>query len=54
MTNYKDIPMRLDLVKILAIDKPVTSVTVNGKAYPNYHYNFLDHVRTYFNLTRKI
>ncbi|CAF2048966.1 unnamed protein product [Rotaria magnacalcarata] len=44
VTNYKDSPMRLDLVKILGINKPITSVTVNGKAYSDYLYDFLDQI----------
>lgn len=36
--------MRLDLVKILGVSKSVASVTVNGKDYHDYLYNFLDQV----------
>ncbi|CAF3709824.1 unnamed protein product [Rotaria sordida] len=44
VTNYKYSPMRLDLVKILGVNKSVTNVTVNGKPYSDYLYNFLDQV----------
>ncbi|CAF2591307.1 unnamed protein product [Rotaria sp. Silwood2] len=44
VTNYKESPMRLDLVKVLGVTKSVTSVTVNGKSYFDYLYNFLDQV----------
>ena len=37
--------MRLELVKVLGVSKPVTGVTVNGKLYPNYLYNIPDQVR---------
>ncbi|CAF4343495.1 unnamed protein product [Rotaria socialis] len=50
ITNYKESPMRLDLVKILGINKPITSVTVNGKAYSDYLYDFLDQIFLVFNL----
>ncbi|CAF0978923.1 unnamed protein product [Adineta steineri] len=43
-TNYKDSPMRLDLIKVLGVSKPVTQVTVNGKVYPNYTYSVFDQI----------
>jgi hypothetical protein len=43
-TNYKDSTMRLDIVKILGVAHPVTTVTVNGDPYDNFVYNFLDQV----------
>lgn len=45
MTNYRGSPMRLDFVKILAVTKPIASVTVNDKPYSNYIYNLFDQVR---------
>ncbi len=42
--NYKDSPMRLEIVKILGVNNPVTSVNVNGKIYTNFLYNILDEV----------
>ncbi|CAF4140355.1 unnamed protein product [Rotaria sordida] len=39
VTNYKDSPMRLDTVKILAVSKPIVSVTVNGKQHSDFFYN---------------
>jgi len=36
--------MRLDLVKILGVNKSVTSVIVNGKPYSNYLYNIPDQI----------
>jgi hypothetical protein len=42
--NYKDLPMSLDLVKVLGLNKTVTNVNVNGKAYPNFLYNIPDDV----------
>ncbi len=44
VSNYKDSAMRLDLVKILGVNKSVTNVTVNGKSYSNYLYNIPDQV----------
>ncbi|CAF3535176.1 unnamed protein product [Rotaria sp. Silwood1] len=44
VSNYKDSAMRLDLVKILGVNKFVTNVTVNGKIYSNYLYNIPDQV----------
>jgi hypothetical protein len=44
VNNYKDAPMRLDLVKILGVDKPASGVTVNGKAFTKYLYNIPDQV----------
>jgi len=57
VSNYKDSAMRLDLVKILGVNKSVTNVTVNGKSYSNYLYNipdqvykknFVFHIKSYF------
>jgi hypothetical protein len=42
--NYKDLPMSLGLVKVLGLNKTVTNVKVNGKAYPNFLYNIPDDV----------
>ena len=36
--------MRLDIVKVLGVDKPVTSVSINGKASTNFLYNIPDQV----------
>ena len=47
-SNYKDSSMRLDLVKILGVNKPVTNVTVNKKSYQNYLYNMFDDVLILF------
>ncbi len=44
VTNYKDSPMALDTVKVLGLNKTVTTVNVNGKPYPNFVYNILDDV----------
>ncbi len=52
--NYTDSPMRLDLVKILGMHKAVSNVTVNGKAFFKYHYDFLDHVCTSLSLKVKV
>ena len=54
VTNYKDSPMRLDLVRILGVNKSVTNVTIDGQAYPNYLYNFLDKVCFSFKFFQKI
>jgi ribosomal protein L30/L7E len=35
----------LDTVKVLGLNKTVTSVTVNGMAYSKFLYNIQDHVR---------
>lgn len=42
--NYKDEPMRLDVVKILGVTKEVDSVTVNGKEFNKYLYNIPDQI----------
>ncbi len=47
VTNYKDSPMRLNLVKILGVNKPITTVTINGKTYSNFLYNTFDQVCIY-------
>ncbi len=39
VTNYKDSPMSLDTVTVVGLHKTVTNVNVNGKTYPNFHYN---------------
>jgi hypothetical protein len=44
VTNYKDSPMPLDTVKVLGLNKTVTNINVNGKAYPNFVYNIPDDV----------
>ncbi|CAF5189371.1 unnamed protein product, partial [Rotaria magnacalcarata] len=44
VSNYKESAMRLDLIKILGVNKFVTSVTVNGKIYSNYLYNIPDKI----------
>ncbi|CAF3239220.1 unnamed protein product [Rotaria socialis] len=44
VTNYKDSPMRLEIVRILGISKLVTSVTVNEKDYKNFSYNIADQI----------
>jgi hypothetical protein len=44
VTNYKDSAMALGLVKVLGVNKAVTNVNVNGKAYANYLYNIPDNV----------
>ena len=36
--------MRLDIVKVLGVNKQVTQVKVNGKLYSNFLYNILDQV----------
>ncbi len=46
MTNYKDLSMVLDIVKVLGLNKTVTNVNVNGKPYSNFLYNIPDDVRT--------
>jgi hypothetical protein len=44
VTNYKDSVMVLDIVKVLGLNKTVTNVNVNGKAYSNFLYNIPDDV----------
>jgi hypothetical protein len=44
VTNYKDSTMPLDIVKVLGLNKTVTNVNVNGKAYSNFLYNIPDDV----------
>ncbi len=44
VTNYKDSPIALDMVKVLGLNKTVTNVNVNGKPYSNFLYNILDDV----------
>ncbi|CAF3499233.1 unnamed protein product [Rotaria sp. Silwood1] len=48
--NYKDSPMRLDIVKVLGVNKPVTGVTVNGKTYTNFLYNIPDQILLVYGL----
>lgn len=43
--NYKDSPMRLDVVRVLGFNKVVTSVTVNGNDHKDFDYNIPDQVR---------
>lgn len=45
MANYKDLPMRLELVRILGISKSVACVTVNGKDHKDFFYDITDQVR---------
>ena len=40
--------MRLELVKILGVNKPVSEVRVNGKAFSKYLYNIPDQVTPRF------
>ncbi|CAF4136997.1 unnamed protein product [Rotaria sordida] len=42
VANYKDSPMRLELVRVLGVSKPVTSVTVNEKDHKEFFYNIPD------------
>jgi alpha-glucosidase (family GH31 glycosyl hydrolase) len=42
--NYKESRMPLEIIKILGVNNPVTSVTVNGKVYTNFLYNVPDQV----------
>jgi len=42
--NYKESRMRLEIIKILGVNNPVTSVSVNGKVYTNFLYNVPDQV----------
>ncbi|CAF1098155.1 unnamed protein product [Rotaria sordida] len=44
VSNYKDSAMRLDLIKILGVNKFVSNVTVNGENYSNYLYNIPDQI----------
>ncbi len=44
VANYKDSTMRLDIVKVLGVARPVATVTVNGDPYDDFVYNFLDEV----------
>jgi hypothetical protein len=44
VTNYKDLPMPLDTVKVLGVNKAVATVAVNGKAYSSFLYNIPDQV----------
>ncbi len=44
VTNYKDLAMSLDIVKVLGLNKTVTNVNVNGKAYSSFLYNIPDDV----------
>jgi hypothetical protein len=39
--------MPLDAVKVLGLNKTVTSVNVNGKPYSNFNYNIPDDVCTF-------
>jgi ABC-type uncharacterized transport system permease subunit len=45
VANYKDSPMRLELVRVLGVSKAVTSVLVNGKDHKDFSYNISDQVR---------
>jgi hypothetical protein len=44
VTNYKDSPMPLAMVKVLGLNRTVTNVNVNGKPYSNFLYNIPDDV----------
>ncbi len=44
VTNYKDLPMPLDTVKVLGLKKAVTNVNVNGKAYSDFLYDIPNEV----------
>ena len=44
VTNYKDSSMVLGMVKVLGLNKNVTNVNINGKAYSNFIYNIPDNV----------
>ncbi|CAF4135854.1 unnamed protein product [Rotaria magnacalcarata] len=50
VTNYKDSPMRLDIVKVLGVNKPVNSVNVNGKTYKSFLYNIPDQILLVYGL----
>jgi len=42
--NYQESRMRLEIIKILGVNNPVMSVTINGKVYTNFLYNVPDQV----------
>jgi hypothetical protein len=42
--NYNDSSMRLEIIKILGVNNPVTNITVNGNIYTNFLYNIPDQV----------
>ncbi len=44
VTNYTDLSMALNTVKVLGLNRTVTNVNVNGKAYSNFVYNIPDDV----------
>ncbi|CAF1109689.1 unnamed protein product [Adineta steineri] len=44
VANYKDSPMRLELVRILGVSKTVMSVNVNGKEHKDFYYNIPDQI----------
>jgi hypothetical protein len=44
--NYKDSPMRLEIVRVLGLNKVVTNVIVNGKDHKDFDYNIPDQVRS--------
>ncbi|CAF4498566.1 unnamed protein product [Rotaria socialis] len=48
--NYKDSPMRLDLVRVFGVSKPVTNVTVNEKDHKEYFYNIPDQILIVYGL----
>ncbi|CAF1325747.1 unnamed protein product [Adineta steineri] len=50
VTNYQDRPMRLELVKILGVNKTVTNVNINGKSYTNFLYNIFDQILLIYGL----
>ncbi|UJR17013.1 hypothetical protein I4U23_003911 [Adineta vaga] len=42
--NYRDLPMRLELVRILGVTQTITNVIVNGKEYVDFFYNISDQI----------
>ncbi|CAF1071871.1 unnamed protein product [Rotaria sordida] len=50
VANYKDSPMRLELVRVLGVSKVVTSVTVNGKDHKDFFYNVFDQILIIYGL----
>ncbi|CAF1315715.1 unnamed protein product [Rotaria sordida] len=50
VANYKDSPMRLELVRVFGVSKPVTSVTVNEKDHKGFFYNIPDQILVVYGL----
>ncbi|CAM4799813.1 unnamed protein product [Rotaria magnacalcarata] len=50
VANYKNSPMRLDLVRVFGVSKPVTNVTVNEKDHKEYFYNIPDQILIVYGL----